>query len=208
MSRLHRDASEGLERASRESKRRREEAKTSLPLSITSEKLEVSLKRELSRQEESIRETHFLHESTNAVISHRNKHLKHILRKHSSVLDTAKAVDLLEKYEESNLCMDEIFQAEFMILKFRNYILKSRVDDLLNLRRNLLDEAEFISQRLPAEWKMTDEENRRIPTWNDAVKFLYQQATHRDLTFDYLKVLSLGLDKDTRIPLSADALIT
>ena len=207
-SRLHRDVLAGLERASRESKRRRKEAKTSLPLSITSEKLEVSLKRELSRQEESIRETRFLHESTNAVISHRNKHLKHILRKHSSVLDTAKAVDLLEKYEESNLCMDEIFQAEFMILKFRNYILKSRVDDLLNLRRNSLDEAEFISQRLPAEWKPSDEENRRIPTWNDAVKFLYQQATQRDLTFDYLKVLSLGLDKDTRIPLSADALIT
>ena len=95
-----------------------------------------------------------------------------------------------------------------MIRKFRNYILKSQEDDVLNLMRISLDKAEFISQRIPAEWKTTDEEKGRIPTWNDAVKFLYQQATHRDLTFDYLEVLSLGLDKDTRVPLSADALIT
>ena len=42
--------------------------------------------------------------------------------------------------------------------------------------------------------------------WNQAVKFLYQQATKRDLAFDYLKDLSLGSDADTRIPLSADSL--
>ena len=42
--------------------------------------------------------------------------------------------------------------------------------------------------------------------WNQAVKFLYQQATKRDLAFDYLKDLNLGSDADTRIPLSADSL--
>ena len=173
----------------------------SIPLAITSAKIDLSLNRTVFHSEQIIRETRFLHESANAIMSHRNKYLKQILRKHSNVLEDTAAVDLLEKYEESKLCMDEIFQAEFMIHKFRNYILKSQVDDVLNLMRNSLHKAEFISQRIPVEWKMTDEEKGRIPMWNDAVKFLYQQATQRDLTFDYLAVLSLGLDKDTRIPL-------
>ena len=208
LSSLYDDVLAGLERARRESKRRRKEAKLPIPLAITSAKIDLPLKRTVFHSEQIIRETRFLHESANAIMSHRNKYLKQILRKHSNVLEDTAAVDLLEKYEESNLCMDEIFQAEFMIHKFRNYILKSQVDDVLNLMRNSLHKAEFISQRIPAEWKMTDEEKGRIPMWNDAVKFLYQQATQRDLAFDYLTVLSLGLDKDTRIPLSADALIT
>ena len=61
--------------------------------------------------------------------------------------------------------------------------------------------ADYLSKRIPHEWTKPAENG-----WNQAVKFLYKQATQRDLAFDYLKDLSLGLDKETRIPLSVDAL--
>lgn len=128
-------------------------------------------------------------------------------------LETPVVFELLAKYEESYLCMDEIFHAKVMILKFHNYIQKSRTDDLFNLMRTTLEEAEFISQRIPTEWKTTTEGKTErgkkkvwTPTWSRALKFLYQQATQTDFNFDYLQVLSLGLDKETRLPLNEDAL--
>ena len=88
-------------------------------------------------------------------------------------------------------------------LKFFNYVLKSQDDDLTTYQRTLYRYAEFVSKRIPPQW--TDPEESK--GWNQAIKFLYRQATEGDLrAFDYLKDLNLAYDKETRIPLSVDAL--
>ena len=217
LSSLFNDVSRGLESANRVIIRRRKTANKSTTLSVISSKLNLSLgllRKKVIESEERLRETRFRYESTNAILLHRNRYLKQIFREHSSVFGDASTVfELLAKYEESYLCMDEIFHAKFMILKFHNYIHKSRTDDLFNFMRNTLDKAEFISQRIPTEWKTETEEKREkgkkkewTPTWSRPLKFLYQQATQRDVNFDYLQVLSLGLDKETRLPLNEDAI--
>ena len=213
LSSLFNDVSRGLESANRVIIRRRKTANKSTTLSVISSKLNLSLgllRKKVIESEERLRETRFRYESTNAILLHRNRYLKQIFREHSSVFGDASTVfELLAKYEESYLCMDEIFHAKVMILKFHNYIQKSRTDDLFNLMRTTLEEAEFISQRIPTEWKTKTERRKKkvwTPTWSRALKFLYQQATQRDFNFDYLQVLSLGLDKETRLPLNEDAL--
>ncbi|KAJ7370906.1 hypothetical protein OS493_028980 [Desmophyllum pertusum] len=158
--------------------------------------------KELNQQEQSLHETRFTHESTKAILSHWNEHLKIILHRYSEFFgDITKITQLLEKYEGSELCLEEIIQAEMIAIKFRIYVVRSRVDDLISFMRTSLEEAEFISKRVPSEWINSTE-----GAWNQAVKFIYQHATERDLAFDYLQDLSLGCDKDTRIPLSVDAL--
>ena len=214
---LYDDVSRGMESADREIIRRRKVANKSTTLSVISSELSLSLgllRKNVIQNEESLREMRFKHESMKAILLHRNRYLKQILREHSSVFGDASTVfELLAKYEESYLCMDEIFHAKVMILKFHNYIQKSRTDDLFNLMRTTLEKAEFISQRIPTEWKTTtkgktERGKKKVwtPTWSRALKFLYQQATQRDFNFDYLQVLSLGLDKETRLPLNEDAL--
>ena len=186
--------------------RRRNDTKISRDFYVNSKKLSLSDKKKIKEIDNQLREMHFQYESLKAIDFHRN--LKEILHKHSGVLgeeETSITRNLLERSEESVLCMDETFQAKFMILKFRHYILDSRTEDLLSSKQHTLYRAE-ITSRIPVEWKMADTNKESIPTWNLAVKFLYRLATQRDLAFDYLQVLSLGLDKDTRIPLSVDAL--
>ena len=165
--------------------------------------------KKMKQVENKLREMRIRHESLKAIESHINRHLKEILHEHSGVFgeeETTTIRKLLERSEEKALCMDEIFQAEFMINKFTHYIANSHTEDLISLMQSLLYETKFTSRRIPVEWKMPGTREGSIPAWNLAVKFLYRLATQRDLTFDYLQVLSLGLDKDTRIPLSADAL--
>ena len=204
---LFRDLKQGIERTEREIIRRRNKADASITLTITSPKLSLSNKKKIKQQEQTLREIHFDHESLKAITSHKNRYLKHILHKHSWVYgDTAKFVQLLEKFEESELCREEIFQAKFILLKFSTYVLRCQTDDLVSFMRLGLDEAEFTSKRIPDEWKVPAAENGRTPSWNQALKFLYKQAIERDLTFDYLQAISLGLDRNTRIPLSVDAL--
>ena len=215
LSRLFDDVLRGLESADREIMRRRKGANKSVIFSVISSKLNLSLlRKDVIQNEESLRETRFKHESTKAILLHRNRYLKQIFRKHSSFFgDTSTFFELLAKYEESYLCMDEILYAKFMILKFHNYIQRSRTDDFFNLMRTTLDRAEFISQRIPTEWTTKtrgkrDKGKKKVwtPTWSRALKFLYRQATQRDFNFDYLQVLSLGLDKETRLPLNEDAI--
>lgn len=159
-------------------------------------------KKKLYRLEQSLRELRFSWESTKVIMSHANEHLKSILHRHSEVFgDITKLVQLLEKYDESKLCREELFQAKLITLNFRTYVLRSHVDDLVTLMRSSLEETEYLSKRIPREWITPT-----VNGWNQAVKFLYKQATQRDLDFDYLKDLSLGWDKETRIPLSVDAL--
>ena len=168
--------------------------------SITQQLLQS--KEELSRQEQSLRENYFWWESLKEVMTHTNEHLKSIFNRHRGFFgDTTKLLQLLEKYGESQLCLDEILQANMITLKFHTFVLRSRVDDLVSLMRTSLTKAEYLSKRIPSEWEKTAKNG-----WNQAVKFLYKQAYQRDLAFDYLKDLSLGWGKETRIPLSVDAL--
>ena len=113
--------------------------------------------------------------------------------------------NLLEKYEESKLCNEEIFQAKMINMNFIAYVTRSRIDDYYSFERSCLREGEFASERIPTEWISIVEPQGKV-TWNEAIKFLYRQGTQRhDSTFDYLQVLSLGCDKDTRVPLSVEA---
>ena len=189
--------------------RRRNDTETSTNLYVNSQKLSLSGMKKMKQVENKLREMRIRHESLKAIESHINRHLKEILHEHSGVFgeeETTTIRKLLERSEEKALCMDEIFQAEFMINKFTHYIANSHREDLISLMQSLLYKTKFTSRRIPVEWKMPGTREGSIPAWNLAVKFLYRLATQRDLTFDYLQVLSLGLDKDTRIPLSADAL--
>ena len=133
-------------------------------------------------------------------ISYMYKRLEYILNKYSSFFgDTTILLKLLRKYEGSAICLDEIVHAQFLTFKFVIYVLKCRTDDFVSLYGNILERANFISTRIPKEWKTPARYG-----WTRAIKFIYRQATQRDLTFDYLQVLSLGCDKNTRIPLSID----
>ena len=189
--------------------RRRNDTETSRNLYVNSQKLSLSGMKKMKQLENKLREMRIRHESLKAIESHINRHLKEILHEHSGVFgeeETTTIRKLLERSEEKALCMDEIFQAEFMINKFTHYIASSHTEDLISLMQSLLYKTKFTYRRIPVEWKMPGTREGSIPAWNLAVKFLYRLATQRDLTFDYLQVLSLGLDKDTRIPLSVDAL--
>ena len=149
-----------------------------------------------------LREENVRHKSMKAINRHKLTYLKKFWYEYKNLFkDRKEFFNLLEKYERSELCREEFFQATLLKLAFRNYVFKSRADDLESLMRRRLENAEFISNRIPKEWTSTE-----TGGWNKAVKFLYQRATKRDLAFDYLKDLSLGTDADTRIPLSADSL--
>ena len=194
-----------MESNEKEVMQKRNEAKTFTNFSINSQKLNLSTKKNAKQQEQRLRKLYFNYESSKAITSHRNKYLKDILHKYRGVFgDTSTVRKLLERSEESDLCLDEIFHAELIIMKFHNYVVNSQADDLLSFMRCPMDRAKFTSQRIPIEW--TVERKGWTSAWNRAVKFLYEQATHRDLTFDYLQVFNLGLDRDTRIPLNVDAL--
>ena len=189
--------------------RRRNGTETSGSLYVNSQKLSLSHKKRMKQLDNRLREMHIRYESSKAIESHINRHLKEILHEHTGVFgeeETSTIRKLLERSEEKALCIDEIFQAEVMIMKFTHYIVNSYTEDLISLKQRSLYSAEFTSRRIPEEWKILGARKGSIPTWNLAVKFLYRVATKRDLTFDYLQNLSLGLDKDTRIPLSVDAL--
>ena len=189
--------------------RRRNDTETSGSLYVNSQKLSLSHKKRMKQLDNRLREMHIRYESSKAIESHINRHLKEILHEHTGVFgeeETSTIRKLLERSEEKALCIDEIFQAEVMIMKFTHYIVNSHTEDLISLKQRSLYSAEFTSRRIPEEWKILGARKGSIPTWNLAVKFLYRVATKRDLTFDYLQNLSLGLDKDTRIPLSVDAL--
>ena len=161
------------------------------------------LKDRAHRREQSLRELHFEHKSEKAINRHKLTYLNKFWYKYKNLLkDRKEFYSLLEKYERSELCEEEIFYATLLKLTFQTYVSKSRADNPESFSRTVLEEAEFVSNRIPKEWIVTQKGG-----WNQAVKFLYQQATKRDLAFDYLKDLSLGSDTDTRIPLSADSLL-
>ena len=158
-------------------------------------------KKEVTRQEQSIREIRFSWESQREIMSHMSEGLKSIFHAYSEFFDSTKLLHLLEKYDESELCLREIFQARLIAIKFHTFVIRSQVDDVVSFTRSSLRKPEYISKRIPSEWTKSAKNE-----WNQAVKFLYKQATQRDFDFDYLKDLSLGWDKETRIPLSVDAL--
>ena len=156
----------------------------------------------IHRSEQRLRELHFKHKSQNAIDRHKLTYLKKFWYEYKNLFEERKEfINLLEKYENSELCKEEIFQAELLKLAFNNYVQKSRVNNPESWTRGRLEKAEFLFNRIPEEWIAIKEGG-----WNQAVKFLYQRATRRDLTFEYLKDLNLGSDKDTRIPLSSDSL--
>ena len=160
------------------------------------------LKDKTHRSEERLRKLHFEHKSVKAINRHELMYLNKFWYEYKNLLgDSKEFFNLLEKYERSEVCEDELFQATLLKLAFQTYVSKSRVNNPISLTRDRLENAEFFSSRIPKEWIVTQKGG-----WNRAVKFLYQRATKRDLAFDYLKDLSLGSDTDTRIPLSADSL--
>ncbi|KAL9988026.1 hypothetical protein ACROYT_G002423 [Oculina patagonica] len=210
LSQLFEDVLAGFERTKVETKRRNAIINNTTTLSIQLPKFTwpklmqqlLQLKKRSQKNEQRLHRLRFKHHSSLAIMHHKNRYLKQILHKYSGVYgERTKFVKLLEQFEESELCMDELFQARLITMKFHNYVHRSRVDDFASFRRVSLLEAEFLSKRMPREWTEPTEDG-----WNQAVKFLYQQATQKDLAFDYLKDLSLGYDKETRIPLSVDAL--
>ena len=159
-------------------------------------------KDQIHRSEQRLRELHFKQKSQKAIDRHELTYLKKFWYEYKNLFEERKEfINLLEKYENSKLCEEEIFQAKLLKLAFNVYVQKSRVNNPESLTRNRLEKAEFLFNRIPEEWIGMKEGG-----WNQAVKFLYQQATRRDLAFEYLKDLNLGSDKDTRIPLSSDSL--
>ena len=159
-------------------------------------------KDQIHRSEQRLRELHFKQKSQKAIDRHELTYLKKFWYEYKNLFEERKEfINLLEKYENSKLCEEEIFQAKLLKLAFNVYVQKSRVNNPESLTRNRLEKAEFLFNRIPEEWIAMKEGG-----WNQAVKFLYQRATRRDLAFEYLKDLNLGSDKDTRIPLSSDSL--
>ena len=53
-----------------------------------------------------------------------NERLKSIFQGYSKFFDTKKLQYLLEKYDESQLCLEEIFQARLMTLKFHTFVVQ------------------------------------------------------------------------------------
>ncbi len=208
LSQLSKDVVEELERIKVESERKHAFNATTiaiqLPKFVWPERIQelLHLKNKIQESNQFNNKMRFQHQSIKAIMHHHNRCLKQILHKYSWVFgEITKFENLLEKYEESHSCEEEIFQAALLTMKFHNYVQRSRVEDLASFQRISLPEAVFVSKRIPREWTEPAEDG-----WNQAVKFLYQQATQKDLAFDYLKDLSLGYDKQTRIPLSVDAL--
>ena len=127
----------------------------------------LQIKKKASRQEQSLHENFLSWESTKNILSHMNERLMNIFQEYSKFFDTRKLQHLLEKYDESQLCLEEIFQARLMTLKFHTYVVRSQVDDLLSLMRKSLMKADYLSKRVPHEWTKPAENG-----WNQAVKFL------------------------------------
>ncbi|XP_068694789.1 uncharacterized protein [Montipora foliosa] len=219
---LYEDLSNGLDRYKRVKTERQSRAR--VPNTAAVNMLEIpkginnrsnlkqeysSLALKLESRKHLLSELRFQHDSVNAIITHRSKYLKGIIRKHSKVFgETKEMFELLEKYEESNLCEEEIFQAGMIISQFMIYTLRSRTNDFISFVRPFLRKNTFTYKRTPSEWLTIVKPQSKIP-WNQAIKFLYQQGTQRhDPTFDYLHVLTLGSDKDTRIPLSVDGIFS
>ena len=209
---IYEDSLNGHERIETEVMRRRNQIRDVNTTSIKVPKvmksqfmIPVSLRNKLIRGKQTLSELLFRHDSNRMILSHKHKYIKKILHKHRHVFgDTRKLFQLLEKYEESDLCMEEIFQARVIILQFRNYVLRSRVTDFFSFKR-CAHKCEFATERIPSEWSAETFDPQDKAMWNEAAKFLYEQGTQRyDSTFDYLQALSLGLDRDTRIPLSVE----
>ena len=210
LSQLFEDSLNGFERTETEVIRRRIQAgfinttSIKMPKIIKSQvTIPVSWKHELRRVKQRLSEMLFKHYSTNMITRHTHKHIKRILRKHRHVFgDTRKLFQLLEKFEESDLCMEEIVQADLIILQFQYYVLGSRMTDFFSL--NAYHDTSFATERIPNEWSVTFNPQDKV-RWNQAVKFLYLQGTQRyDFSFDYLQALSLGLDRNSRIPLNVE----
>lgn len=166
----------------------------------------ISLGNDLVVLEQKLNEIRFRHDSLNTIQTHDNKYIEKILYKYKQVFgDTTEMLNVLEKYEESNLCMEEIFEAKMISSNFIAYVVRSRTNDFYSFGKSSLPEREFASERIPAEWiSIVEPQDKDI--WNQAIKFRYQQGTQRyDSSFKYLQVLSLGCDKDTRVPLSVEA---
>lgn len=161
------------------------------------------IKKQLTYDEQFLRKMRFSHASTTATTSHMMVNVKKIALRYGLFFGgVTNFVKLIEKYEEGELCREEIMQVKMMILKFRIYVRKSQTDDLISFERANLEKGEFISKRIPFQWlNSTDAYG-----WDNAVNFLYRQATQEDSAFDYLSDLTVGFDVDTRIPLSVDAL--
>ena len=206
---IHIDSVNGYERIETEVMRRRNQvrhvntASTKIPKVIKSQfMIPVSMKSDLIKDQQTLSELLFKHDSTRMILSHKHKYIKKILHKQRHVFgDTRKLFQLLENYEESDLCKEEIFQARVICLQFRTYVLRSRVSDFFSFNRCKLEE---FSERIPSEWLGIFDPQDKV-VWNQAIKFLYEQGTQKyDSTFDYLQILTLGLDRDTRIPLSVE----
>ena len=164
----------------------------------------LSMRNASDTLKQNLSERWFKYDSIIKILNHWPKHMKKILLQHRDVFgDTTKMFKLLEKYKESNLCMEEINEAIMINTNFRYYVTQSRAIDFFSLMRHA-PECEFANERIPSEWlDLTVLQD--IDVWNQGIKFLYQKGTQRyDSTFDYLQVLSLGLGRNTRIPLSVE----
>ena len=212
---INEEMSRGIQRIQMEVARRR--AQTRNPKAATVKipkvmrtglnltKFLISLENDSVSLEQKISEVRFQRDSLNTIETQNNKYIKKILYKYKHIFgDATEMFNVLEKYEERNLCMDEIFQAEMIKLNFMAYVYRSRADDFYSFMRSSLADREFASERIPTEWiSSVEPEDKDI--WNQAIRFLYQQGTRRyDSSFNYLQVLSLGCDKDTRVPLSVE----
>ena len=210
LSQLSKDISIGLESTETEVMRRRKHARyenttsTKRPKVIKSQfEVPVSLINMVINEKQNLSELLFRHDSNSMILRHRHKYLKKILHKHRHVFgDTRRLLALLEKYEESDLCMEEMFQAKMIILQFDNYVRRSRITDYFSLLAHKAESSTTV--RIPSEWLGIFDPQDKV-VWNQATKFLYEQGTQRyDSTFDYLQILTLGLDRDSRIPLSVE----
>lgn len=151
------DSLNGLERIETEVMRRRSHThyinttSIKLPKIMKSDvTIPVSFENELSRAKQILSEMLFTHYSANMISRHIHKYIKIVLRKHRHLFgDTRKLFQLLEKFEESNLCKEEIFQADMIIRQFKNYVLRSRKTDFFSLLA--YKDTSFATERIPNE---------------------------------------------------------
>ena len=212
---INKDNLKGMKRIEMEVVRRRNQAR----YTTTSMKIPKVIKRfKLSTEFSSLRNTsntlkedwckvRFSFYSTIKLVNHWHKYIKKSLNQYRDVFgDPTKMFKLLGKYEESNRCIEEITEAKMIYLQFRDYVRRSRVTDMFSLYSyQNAHKCEFATERIPSEWSAETFDPHDKAVWNQAIKFLYEQGTQRDdSTFDYLQVLSLGLDRDTRIPSSVE----
>ena len=216
LSQINKEMSNGLQRIQMEVARRRNQVRNPKAATVKIPKVMrsgfnltkslISLGNDLVILEQKLNEIRFRHDSLNTIQTHDNKYIEKILYKYKQVFgDTTEMLNVLEKHEESNLCMEEIFEAKMISSNFIAYVVRSRTNDFYSFGKSSLPEREFASERIPAEWiSIVEPQDKDI--WNQAIKFRYQQGTQRyDSSFKYLQVLSLGCDKDTRVPLSVEA---